>query len=298
MVTSSGPVVVKLGGTGVESPGETPSLWRALIEVHRAERSAGRGGLVLVHGGGKAADELLAKLGFETVRKNGLRVTPAEQLEHIAAVLGGRVNKSIVAALQAAGQRAVGLCPGECGTAEVRRMAACAAGEDDLGLVGEIVGGDPAFVRMMLAADIVPVFSPIAINTDFRTAGVPPVFPFLNVNADDVAASLAAVVGARMVVLLTDTPGVRGADGATLESATAGEIEALIDSGVIHGGMVPKVRAALRAVGLAGCDTVIASWQRPEMLGAVCEGLPVGTRIYSRFQAQTLPFQGHTKATH
>jgi acetylglutamate kinase len=297
MVTPRGPVVVKLGGTGVESPGETPALWRALIDLHRAERAAGRAGLVLVHGGGKAADELLAKLGFETVRVRGLRVTPPEQLEHIAAVLGGRVNKAIVAALYACGQRAVGLCPGECGTAHARRIVPGAA-EDDLGLVGEIVGGDPAFVRMMLGADIVPVFSPIAINTERRGDGVAAAYPFLNVNADDVAASLAAVVGARTLVLLTDTPGVRGADGATLGSATAGEVEALIESGVIHGGMVPKVRAALRAVGVAGCDTVIASWQRPEILGAVCEGLSVGTRIVAGSNAHASPTRGQTKATH
>jgi acetylglutamate kinase len=296
MTNLSGPVVVKLGGTGVESPGETPALWRALIGLHRAERAAGRAGLVLVHGGGKAADELLTKLGFETVRVRGLRVTPPEQLEHISAVLGGRVNKAIVAALHAYGQRAVGLCPGECGTASVQRMEPGAA-EDDLGLVGEILGGDPAFVRMMLEADIVPVFSPIAINTERRGDGAA-VYPFLNVNADDVAASLAAVVGARTLVLLTDTPGVRGADGATLGSATAAEIEALIDSGVIHGGMVPKVRAALRAVGVAGCDTVIASWQRPETLGAVCEGLSVGTRILVGSDAQAPLARGQTKATH
>lgn len=264
-----GPVVIKLGGTGVESPHQTPALWRALADIHHAERAAHRPGLVLVHGGGKAADELLAALGFQTVRKNGLRFTPPDQLNHIAAVLAGRVNKSIVAALHAAGQHAVGLCPGECATANVRPLTVPDA---DLGLVGEITSGDPSLIRTLLEADIVPVFSPIAIHP-----GAPD--PFLNVNADDVAAAIAAVVRARTLVLLTDTPGVRDAQARTIPRAAAEELEELIADGVIHSGMVPKVRAALRAAATARCDTVIASWRHPETLAAVCEGLPIGTRI-------------------
>jgi len=264
-----GPVVIKLGGTGVEAPHQTPNLWRALADIHRAERAAQRPGLVLVHGGGKTADELLATLGFQTVRKDGLRVTPPDQLHHIAAVLAGRVNKSIVAAIHSAGQHAVGLCPGECATAAVRPLTVPDA---DLGLVGEITSGDPAFIRTLLRADIVPVFSPIAINPGAAE-------PFLNINADDVAASIAAIVRARTLVLLTDTPGVRGTQSRTIPHATAEELEELITDGTIHSGMVPKVRAALRAVSLARCDTVIASWQNPETLSAVCEGLPICTRI-------------------
>lgn len=265
---SPGPIVIKIGGTGVENPTATPRLWEAVRALNASARGgAGLGGVVLVHGGGKAVDALMSRLGFVTERREGLRVTPPEQMTHIAGALTG-INKSIVAALSARGQRALGLCPGECGTATLRRIT---PGGADIGLVGAITGGDPGFVRGLLGMGVVPVFSPVGI--DAATGGL------LNVNADDVAAGLAAVLGASLLVLLTDVPGVRGADGATIPRASAAELETLIERGVIHGGMVPKVRAALRAAALSGAETLIASWDRPETLATIHEQEGVGTRV-------------------
>lgn len=268
---SRGPVVVKLGGTGVESPSQTPELWRAVRRLAEAERLAGRPGVILVHGGGKAADAHLAKLGHQTVRHEGLRVTPPELMRDLAGVLGGTINKSIVAALQGAGQRAVGLCPGEGGTATFRRVT---PGGADIGLVGEITGGDPSLVCSLLEAGIVPVFSPIGVDAASREgAGL------LNVNADDVAAGIAGVCGARLLILLTDVPGLLDAQRRLVHRATAGEIEVLIARGVISGGMVPKVRAALDAAVRRGVPTVIASWDDPAALLRIAEGHDVGTCI-------------------
>ncbi len=261
-----GPVVVKIGGTGVEHPQQTPDLWDAVRSLNRARPGPGQG-VVLVHGGGKAVDSLMARLGFMTERRQGLRVTPPEQMTHIAAALTG-INKAIVAALSARGQPALGLCPGECATATLNRLT---PGGEDIGLVGEITGGDPSFVRDMHARGIVPVFSPVGL--DAVTGGL------LNVNADDVAAGLAGVLGASLLVLLTDVPGVRGADGATIAQAGPDELESLIASGVVQGGMVPKVRAALRAAARSGCDVLITSWERPETLARIHEQDVVGTRI-------------------
>lgn len=264
-MSNTGPIVVKIGGTGVESSRETPGLWAALRDLQHAERAAGRSGVVVVHGGGRAADTLLAKLGMETVRRNGLRVTPQEHLEIISGVLGGRINKSIVAALQACGQQAVGLWPGECSTARLRVHA---PGGTDLGLVGEITGGDPSFIQSLLSAGIMPVFSPIGLD---ESGGM------LNINADDVAASIAAIVSARVLVLLTDVPGLLGPNRQPVASASPDQIEAWIREGVITGGMVPKVRAALRAVSLANVPTVIRSWDDPETLPSIAEGNGLGT---------------------
>ena len=261
--------MIKLGGTGVESPGSTPILWRSLIELSRAERSAGRAGVVLVHGGGKAVDAHLDRLGYETERRQGLRVTPPEQMEQIAAVLG-RINKSIVGALQACGQAAIGLCPGECATATLARLT---PGGEDIGLVGEVTGGDPAFVSDLLARGIIPVFSPIGIDADGG---------FLNINADDAAAGLASIQRASRLVLLTDVPGVRGDNGQIISETTATELEHLIAQGIIHGGMVPKVRAAVRAVTNSGVPVLIASWNEPERLSRLGSADTPGTCILAK----------------
>lgn len=267
---SRGPVVVKLGGTGVESPSETPELWRAVARLAEAERLAGRGGVILVHGGGKAADAHLAKLGHQTVRHEGLRVTPPELMRDLAGVLGGTINKSIVAALQGTGQRAVGLCPGEGGTATFRRVT---PGGADIGLVGEITGGDPALVRSLLEAGIVPVFSPIGVNAASREgAGL------LNVNADDVAAGIAGVCGARLLILLTDVPGLLDAQRRLVHRANAGDIEVLIARGVISGGMVPKVRCSLRALAWGAPETVIADGAAADALSRALDDPGFGTR--------------------
>lgn len=262
-----GPIVVKIGGRGVQSPGDTPALWEAVRDLHRAERGEGRAGVILVHGGGDEADRLLGRLGMSSVRREGLRVTPPEQMEVIAGVLGGRVNKAIVGALGRAGQPAVGLCPGECGSALVERLT---RGGNDLGLVGTVVGGDPSLVRVLLSSGIVPVFAPVGIDAGGG---------FLNINADDAAAGLAWVCRASLLILLTDVPGLLDRAGSLIERVNAGRIEALISDGVIRGGMVPKARAALTSAVMHGVCTVIAGWDDPGLLTRIARGQPAGTRI-------------------
>ena len=100
-----------------------------------------------------------------------------------------------------------------------------------------------------------------------------------NVNADDVAAGIAAGLGARQLVLLTDVDGVRDADGHRLDALTAGEAETLIESGVIAGGMVPKVRAALGALGWDGAEAIIADSSAPDALARALDDPTFGTRI-------------------
>lgn len=255
------PVVVKIGGAGIDDPTAAPALWSALAEAHRALD----GQLVLVHGGGRAVDRHLQRLGFVTERIDGLRVTPPEQAAEIAAVLAGRVNKLVVAALLAAGVPAVGLSLTDGGALLCERHP-----DSRLGQVGIVTGGDAALLRTLMQAGHLPVLCSI---------GTGPAGEFLNVNADDGAAGVARALHARALVLLSDVDGIRGPEGERLESADDATIDALIASGVISGGMIPKARAAAAAAATSNAPAYIASFNRPADLLRIIRGESAGTRV-------------------
>lgn len=256
------PLIIKIGGAGVDDPAAAPDLWRALAEAH----SILHGHLILIHGGGRAVDQQLQRLGMPTQRRDGIRITPPDQVDQIAAILAGLVNKSLVGALLAHGVRAVGLCLGDGGTA----AAATANLGFDAGRVGEITSGDPALLRLLMSADYLPVISSIAMD---RAGGL------LNINADDAAAGIARLTGARALVLLTDVPGILDADGSLIPALSADEVESLITRGTIHGGMIPKARAAVSAAATAGAPAIIASFKSPEHLVNLARGRHIGTKI-------------------
>lgn len=256
------PVVIKLGGLAVESPERAGPLLRAIADAHRAS-----GGVVLVHGGGKAVDDHLSRLGIVSERREGLRVTGEREIGEIVSVLAGKVNKSIVGALQSMGAQAVGMCLGDGGFARCRRFA---PGGVDIGFVGEVTGGDPRLLHVLLEEGFIPVLSPIGFDESGHA---------LNINGDDAAAGTAAIVGARLLVLLTDVPGVLDGRKKMIESLDAELAGSLIEAGVISGGMIPKVRAALGAADRAGVPAVIASWNDPAVIVALVRGDAGGTRF-------------------
>lgn len=266
----SGPIVVKLGGTTIEANGSGADLWRSLGALH-ARRP---GGVALVHGGGRDVDEHLARLGHSTRREEGLRVTPPEQVAEIAGVLAGRLNKSVVGYLARAGVESVGLCLGDGGMAGIptRLVERHAV----LGRVGEVVAPQPgrgswsragSLVRDLLAGGFVPVISSIGIDARGE---------FLNVNADDAASGVAAYVGASALLLVTDVAGVMGADGEVVAELNRAGVEGLIEEGVISGGMIPKVRAAMATATRIAAPVVILS---AATLETYSSGRTVGTRI-------------------
>ncbi len=259
----TGPLVVKIGGAGVDAPEKATALWDALKRAHALLG----GQLVLVHGGGRAVDAHLDRLGFKSERRDGIRITPPEQVAEIAAVLAGRINKSLVGAIQARGLKAVGLCLGD-------GMALKTVKADqypfDPGCVGRIAGGDPQLLRALMAAGILPVLCSIGLDD----AG-----GFLNVNADDAAAGVASVLGARGLVLLTDVAGILDDKGQRIARITPAEISRLIERGIIHGGMIPKATAAARAAASAGAAATIASWNEPEDLIRLARGESAGTQV-------------------
>lgn len=268
----AGPVVVKAGGTTLEDPATAASVVSAVVAWSRRP-----GGVVFVHGGGRAVDRQLERLGMTSERREGIRITPAEMVEEIAGVLAGSFNKRVVSMVERAGGRSVGLCLGDWGVARTRKTRKYAF---DAGRVGEVVdGGKGEVLRLLVGAGVVPVVASVGI--DEADGG------FLNVNADDAASGVARAVGAEALVLVTDVPGIMDGAGAVVAEVRLGErgvrdagesrtIEGMIAGGEITGGMIVKARAAGEAARAAGTPVVIVSGKDVEALSG---GERVGTRV-------------------
>jgi acetylglutamate kinase len=247
-------LVVKLGGTTISDQQQV------LEEVAAIARQRP---VVLVHGGGRRITEWLERLGVPSHFEGGLRVTDPAALEVAAAVLRGVVNSELVAGLRSLGVDAVGLSGVDGGLLIAERIP-------ELGLVARVVGLRRDLLDAILVGGQVPVVAPLTRDED----GI-----VCNVNADDAAAGIAAGIGARQLVLMTDVDGVRDAEGRRLDTLTVGEAEALIDSGVINGGMVPKIRAALGAVTWEGSEAIIADSSAERALERSLTEPTFGTRI-------------------
>jgi acetylglutamate kinase len=250
-------LVVKLGGTTIAEQSQV------LTEVAAVAR---RRPVILVHGGGKRITEWLDRMGVPSRFENGLRVTDEAALEVAAAVLRGVVNSELVAGLRDLGVDAVGLSGVDGGLLVSERVPG-------IGLVAHVVGLRRDLLDAILVGGQVPVVAPLARDED----GI-----VCNVNADDAAAGIAAGLGARQLVLMTDVDGVRDADGNRLDSLTSDEAEGLIASGVIGGGMVPKIRAALAALAWDGSEAIIADASAEHALERALTDPTFGTRITRR----------------
>jgi acetylglutamate kinase len=253
-------VVVKLGGTTLADQQQV------LAEVAQVSRSRP---VVLVHGGGKRMTEWLERLGVQTRFENGLRVTDPAVLEVAAAVLRGVVNSELVAALRDVGCDAVGLSGVDGGLLIGQRLP-------DVGLVATVTGVRRDLLDQLMVGGQVPVVAPLARDEE----GV-----VCNVNADDAAAGIAAGLGARQLVLMTDVDGIRDGDGDKLDTITPEEAEALIADGTIGGGMVPKVRAALAALAWEGSEAIIADGSADGALARALGDPTFGTRVSARAHA-------------
>ncbi len=259
------PLVVKLGGALMDDAAALTTVCAAIAGMHAHDQRS----VVVVHGGGSAVDRQLAALGMATERREGIRITPPDQMLQIAGVLGGHVNAQLVASLMSQGSRACGLRLSDAGVARCRVTRRYSF---DPGCVGEVHGGDPRAVHALLDLGVLPVFSSIGTDDDGT---------LLNVNADDAAAAIAKILGARGLVFLTDVSGVQDASGALLPELAPAAVEALIADGTIRGGMIPKVRGALDTATAIGAPVTIASWLHPERLVSLARGESVGTRIHA-----------------
>lgn len=223
--------VLKLGGELLEGAAAVAHAAGAVA------RLAARGPLVVVHGGGRAVDAELRARGEEPRFVDGLRITDGPALDAAVAVLAGRTNTALVAALGAAGARAVGLTGADAriGLASRAGRFRTVAGDDvDLGLVGQPCGTDMDLLRDLLAFGYVPVIASIGVSGTGE---------LLNVNADTLAGHLAATLGADELLIAGGTGGVLTADGEPIAHLSRGEMDAMIASGAAHSGMVAKLAA-------------------------------------------------------
>ena len=200
---------------------------------------------VIVHGGGPQIGQLLDRIGKKSEFIDGLRVTDSETIDVVEMVLGGLVNKSIVALINAHGGKAVGLSGKDGDMIRARKMVFHKNGstnDDDiveLGFVGEIESINPLVVDVLDQEDFIPVIAPIGVGVDGKA---------YNINADTVAGRLAVTLGAEKLILLTNTPGVLDKSGELLTGLSESRVKALIEAGTISGGMLPKVKCAVDAV--------------------------------------------------
>ncbi|MEN9265986.1 MAG: acetylglutamate kinase, partial [Thermostichales cyanobacterium BF4_bins_65] len=219
-------IVIKYGGAAMVQADRQAEVLRDLVFLSCVGIRP-----VLVHGGGPEINSWLGKLGIEPQFKQGLRVTDAQTMEVVEMVLVGKVNKKIVQLINLAGGSAVGLC-GQDGSLILARSQ----GQADIGFVGEVSSVNPKLLHTLISDGHIPVISSVAADEQGQT---------YNINADTVAGEIAAALAAEKLILLTDTDGIlrdpkdRSSLVDFLDIETARQ---LIETGVVGGGMIPKVQ--------------------------------------------------------
>ena len=253
-------LVAKIGGSTL---GAHDTTLADVVELQRRGLCP-----LVVHGGGAVISDWLSRHGLSTRFERGLRVTDAETLKVAVAVLAGLVNKELVASLQALGGRAVGLSGADGGLLRARRLDA------KMGFVGEIMEVDGRPLVDLMDDGFIPVVAPIAVQWE----GERPTGQLLNINADTAAGAIARALAARWLVFLTDVPGVQSEDGRVLSSISPEGTRRLVETGVVQGGMIPKVEACLEAAAGGARSTVVDGRQEHALLAAV-EGQAGGSVV-------------------
>lgn len=225
-------IVVKYGGNAMISEALRKAVMSDIILLNLVGIR-----VVVVHGGGPEISDMLKKIGHQSHFVDGLRYTDETTMDVVQSVLCGKVNKNLVAQINRLGGHAIGLC----GMDGQLFQAECL--DPKYGLVGKITKVNPAMVETAIEKGYIPVVSTVAQGTDAETA--------YNINADTAAAKLAEAVHAEKLILLTDTPGLLRdpKDESTLiHEIPTGEVPALVEAGVISGGMIPKMQCCVDAI--------------------------------------------------
>ena len=255
------PVVIKIGGSTLGSHDTTID---DLVYLQAKGEN-----LVVVHGGGKIISEWMEKQGVRPRFVKGLRVTDSQSLDVVVAVLGGLINKSLVASINSRGGKAIGLSGVDGG------MVRATIANPDLGYVGEIQNVDPEPIQTVLKGGYIPVISPVGY--DF-SSGSATDGQLLNVNADTVAGQVSAAMKAERMVFLTDVEGVLDSSHRLMPRITKRQADSLVRSKIIDGGMVPKIQACLEALD-GGAVSQIIDGRREGALKNILTGNEIGTRI-------------------
>jgi acetylglutamate kinase len=230
-------VVIKYGGSAMEDEQIRRSTARDVVLMKYVGMNP-----VVVHGGGKAISEIMEKLGKKPVFHRGMRVTDDETRDVVEMVLVGRINKEIVTLINQAGGKAVGVSGKDGNLIRSTKYFPEGAPGVDIGYVGKVSAIDPGLIRSLEHNGYIAVVAPVGVGENGET---------YNINADSVAGEMAAALNAEKLVLLTDTPGIlrkKGDDSSLISTLRLSEVGELTQSGVIDGGMIPKVEACERAL--------------------------------------------------
>jgi acetylglutamate kinase len=240
---------------------------------------------VVVHGGGPQINLVLDKMGITSTFVRGMRYTDDQTMDVVEMVLGGKVNKEIVAGINAQGGRAVGLTGKDGGliTAEKMTIVDSSNAEKppeiiDPGMVGRVTAIDPDIIHTLTQKGFIPVIAPVGMGKSGET---------YNINADLVASKIASALGAERLVLMTDVDGLLDASSALISSVAAVKIHAMIQNGGIKGGMIPKMESALEALENGVGKAHIINGTRPHaLLLEFFTDSGVGTQVFLKGQEE------------
>jgi acetylglutamate kinase len=252
-------VLIKVGGTLLDAPESRQRLASEIASAINPGLQA-----VVVHGGGKQMTRYLSERGIESSFVNGLRVTTPEVLDAVVKILAGSVNKELVSAFIACGAQAVGLSGMDALLTEARQLSA------ELGWVGKPVRSDARLLNALLDAGYLPVIACLAGDRQGQ---------FFNVNADQMAVSVAGALRAEKLLFLTDVDGVKSENNVVYSTLNADQCRQLITSGVATGGMRAKLESALEALQTGTAEVVIAPGATPGVVAKLLAGDPLGTRL-------------------
>ena len=234
-------VVIKYGGHAMGDEGLAADFAKDIVLLKQVGMNP-----VVVHGGGPQIGDMLDRLKIQSSFVDGLRVTDAETVDIVEMVLCGSINKQIVTAINGAGGFAVGLSGKDGNLIKARKLRRSKKDPGsniekilDLGFVGEPTDINPHILDTFEDSDIIPVIAPIGVGKGGET---------YNINADTSAGAIAAAMGAKRLLMLTDVAGVKSDIGQLIPEITVERARTLIQSGTISGGMIPKVETCLQAV--------------------------------------------------
>ena len=257
--------MVKIGGSTL---GSHDTSLKDLVRLQQEGRE-----VVVVHGGGNVISQWMQRQGLVPRFVGGLRVTDAPSLEIVVAVLTGLINKELVSLMHEFGGRSVGLSGIDGNMVEAK------ISNPELGFVGEVTSVNVELIRALLDSGYIPMIAPLGVHVrdGSENAGSP-----LNINGDTVAGELAYALEAEQLVFLTDVAGVMDGGGRVIRRLDRRRADILSTSGVIQGGMIPKLSACLRALERSPVANIIDGRQ-PDALLECLRGKSTGTTIVEDF---------------
>ncbi len=261
-------VVIKYGGAAMTDPAIRTSVLKDVVLLRLVGMNP-----ILVHGGGPEINTMVDRLGMETRKVAGYRVTDAATMEIVEMVLSGSTNRSIVQDINTIGGNAVGISGKDGGLLRVTKFR---PGGADIGFVGEVAEVNPQVIRDLVDAGYLPVIAPIGADDAGQS---------YNINADTAAAAIAGALHAEKFLMLTDVPGVLldvNNPGSLISSLTVSDAETLIETKAVSGGMIPKIDACLDAIrrGVTRCHIVDGRQPHAILVELFTDG-GVGTMVTS-----------------